>query len=169
MAFALTTILVLIALASVSLSLAFARHRLPRLRDAFARIWSRRRREILHLECLNGFDFFRDRLHDWSRLILIAAVVSVLPVFIWDPDLFLLAGALVTWGFTFRHFARYYVASSRMKQASLPLEYDGFGSYARAASDWRIEAREAKENGKRCAMYGIVWTLMTLMAIGSSL
>ena len=143
---------------SVGLSFAFLAHRLPGARDFLARFFSERRREVLHLNCLNGFDELRDRLHRWSLALAISAAISVLPVLIWDFESAGLAITMVCAAFALRWWARHLISKELARRITMPLDYDGVGCYARSASDRRAESRV-------CLRYASYASLLTCVYI----
>ena len=140
----LTVSFVSIACVATTLSLAFAYHRGAHAKNLIAKGWNFRRREVLYLGALNGFDFLREKLHEWSAAASKLAAISVFLIFISDQDNLVLAAALVSTAFAYHYLARLHIARTRREQADLPLEYDGFGSYARATAHWNRERLEIK-------------------------
>jgi len=162
MALCITIFMCVLVWLALALSLAFMAHRLAGIRDLIALIWNHRRRQILFLNCLNGFDEFRDQLHHWSFYLAIAAAISVFPVFLWQPDSLGFACVLVCLTFALRSLVRSHVAGVLAGRACLPLDYDGFGSYARSEVKWRRESRDCLRHTRRAAGVALIYAVLTL-------
>ena len=107
------------------------------LKDRLSRFWPPDRRRVLHLAKQNGFDFFIDRLIRWSDVIVRLSWIAALPALAGGLRSVLMAAFLISLCFVIRFGSLTYLAAKRVKRFTIPLDYDGFGVYARSADDWR--------------------------------
>lgn len=107
------------------------------LKDWLAGFWPPDRRRVLHLAKQNGFYFFVERLIQWSDVIVRLSWIAALTSFAGGPQSVLIAAFLISLCFLIRFASLTYLAASRVKRFTIPLDYDGYGVYARTAEDWR--------------------------------
>ena len=107
------------------------------LKDWLSRFWPLDRRRVLHLAKQNGFYFFIDRLIGWSDVIVRLSWIVALPALAGGIRSVLIAAFLISFCFVIRFGCLTYLAAKRVKLFTMPLDYDGFGVYARSANDWR--------------------------------
>lgn len=117
--------------------LMFDQSRGTALKDWFSRFWPPARRRVLHLAKQNGFYFFIDRLIGWSDVIVRLSWIAALPALAGGLRSVLIAAFLISLCFAIRFGCLSYLAAKRVKRFTIPLDYDGFGVYARSADDWR--------------------------------
>ncbi|MGK0190562.1 MAG: hypothetical protein ACI9R3_006391, partial [Verrucomicrobiales bacterium] len=73
----------------------------------------------------------------WSDVIVRLSWIAALPAFAGGARSVLLAAFLISLCFLIRFGSLTYLAAMRVKRFTMPLDYDGFGVYARTADDWR--------------------------------
>ena len=129
----------------MSLIFQFDRLRWTRAKDYLGRFWSSDRRRVLHLEKQNGFFFFVDKLIEWSDLLLKFSWLAIIFALGGGLESTLIGGLIITLSFLVRFSCLTVLASQRVRRFTMPLDYDGFGVYARTASDWRVFRDELRQ------------------------
>lgn len=124
--------------------LCFDRLRGTALKDFLSRFGSPDRRRVLHLKKQNGFYFFVDKLITWSDLVVRCSWVAALPALVGGAQAVLAAAFLISLCFLLRSACLTFLAAKRVKTFSIPLDYDGFGVYARTAEEWREIEKEMR-------------------------
>ena len=134
----------------------FDRLRWMAAKDYLSRFWSVDRRRVLLLNKLNGFYFFADKLIEWSGLLLRFSWLAIVFALSEGLESVVFSGLMVTMSFLVRFSYLMFYASQKVRRFTMPLEYDGYGVYARAAADWRGFRNELRQP----LVVSSVWTLV---------
>lgn len=114
------------------------------LKEWLVGFWAPDRRRVLHLRKQNGFYFMVDRFIVWSDVIVRLSWIAALPSFAGGVRSALIAAFLISLCFFIRFGFLTYFAAKKGERFTIPLDYDGFGVYARTAEDWREFEREMR-------------------------
>jgi len=125
-----------LAMAMVGGALAFSGYQGGWIKEGLAKLWSRRRREILHLEIDNGFFFFMELLMRDSQRLLWVSAILVLPLGVYAPSSLPSTVVIVSLAFAGRAGLIWFIAHHRMKIFRGMRMSDGYGSYGQACADW---------------------------------
>ena len=139
----------------------FDRLRWSSAKDFLGRFWSADRRRVLHLEKQNGFFFFVDLLIDWLSKVMRFAWILVLPALSEGVTTTVLAALIISGTYLLRFGSLTFFASKKVRHSTMPLEYDGYGVYARSASDWR----SFKKRSQHPLIISAIFTLIFIYAL----
>lgn len=86
---------------------------------------------------VNGFHHFAGKLAEWTLPVTKLSWIAVLPSFLGSGCTPFVGLFLTSLTFVVRSAAVHHWATVNLRRVSLPIGYDNFGIYARAAGDWR--------------------------------
>ena len=117
--------------------LGFERRRGTGLKDWLARRRPAAERRRWHLLTANGFHYFADKLAEWTSPLTKLSWLAAVPSLFGSGCTPFVGLFLTSLTFLVRSAAVHHWATANLRRVSLPIDYDNFGIYARAAGDWR--------------------------------
>jgi hypothetical protein len=133
-----------LACMAVLMALVFSAYRGRWFKNQLAKLWTGRRRSVLHLETTNGFFFFMEMSLRLSEILLSIAVWVGLATVLWRPVLVTQIAAMVSFGICLRSAALWQISRHRSEALGALFDFDGYGTYWKARGDWRSRARASK-------------------------
>ena len=112
-----------------------------KFQEFLSSLWSADRRRVLHLEKQNAFFFFVDCFIDWSERLLWLSWIPLLVAFCGGIETGMLGCVILGLTFFIRSVSLRAFSVARVKRFSMPLDYDGYGSFGRSRLDLKAFGR----------------------------
>lgn len=153
-----------VACVMMAIALAFSFYRGLWFKRQLSRLWTGRRREVLHLDAQNGYYFFMEMLVRWSETLSRISAVLALTVVLVRPASVLPVTCIVTFGIALRAAVLWYIARCRVSVFGELSGFDGYGTFWKARGDWRSRELAARTTFLGSVVILAVALLMLLTA-----